>query len=73
MWLVSTGRINVSLHTFLSAHRAVSTQFRLIGPYASMLPMPPYAVVHARRSDKDRASASGAKHSTIALIIDLTM
>ena len=52
-WLVSTGRINVSLHTFLSAHRAVCTQFRLIGPYASMLPMPPYAAVHARRGDRD--------------------
>ena len=25
-WLVSAGRINVSLHTFLSAHRAVCTQ-----------------------------------------------
>lgn len=52
-WLVSAGRINVSLHTFMSAHRVVCTQFRLIGPYASMLPMPPYAVVHARRGDKD--------------------
>ena len=52
-WLVSAGRINVSLYTFMSAHRAVCTQFRLIGPYASMLPIPPYAVVHARRGDKD--------------------
>ena len=52
-FLVSAGRINVSLHTFLSAHRAVCTQFRLVGPYASMLPMPPYGAVHARRGDKD--------------------
>lgn len=52
-WLVSAGRINVSLHTFLSAHRAVCAQFRLVGPYASMLPTPPYAAVHARRGDKD--------------------
>jgi hypothetical protein len=52
-WLVSAGRINVSLLVFLSAHKAVCRQFHLIGPYASMLPMPPYAAVHARRSDKD--------------------